>query len=77
MPTIADYYVQIVPSAEGIGSELSNIMDSEAGAAGAAASGSFGSKFSSGLLKSNLGAQAIWSGKLHSPRYKPSWTQLR
>lgn len=59
MPTIADYYVQIVPSAEGIGSELSNIMDSEAGAAGAAASGSFGSKFSSGLLKSNLGAQAI------------------
>lgn len=59
MPTIADYYVQIVPSAEGIGDELSNIMDSEAGTAGASASSSFGSKFSSGLLKSNLGAQAI------------------
>lgn len=59
MPTIADYYVQIVPSAEGIGSELSNIMDAEAGTAGASASSSFGSKFSSGLLKANLGAQAI------------------
>lgn len=59
MPTIADYYVQIVPSAEGIGNELSNIMNAEAGTAGAAASSSFGSKFSTGLLKANLGAQAI------------------
>ena len=59
MPTIADYYVQIVPSAEGIGSELSNIMDAESGKAGESASSSFGSKFSSGLLKANLGAQAI------------------
>lgn len=59
MPTIADYYVQIVPSAEGIGNELSNIMNAEAGTAGEAASSSFGSKFSTGLLKANLGAQAI------------------
>ena len=59
MPTIADYYVQIMPSAEGISGELSNIMDDAAGTAGSKASGTFGSKFSSGLLKANLGAEVI------------------
>ena len=34
MATLADYYIQIVPSAEGIGGQLSNIMDSEAASAG-------------------------------------------
>ena len=59
MPTIADYYVQIMPSAEGISGELSNIMDDAAGSAGSKASGTFGSNFSSGLLKANLGAEVI------------------
>ena len=59
MPTIADYYIQIMPSAEGMSGELSKIMDEEAGSAGASASSSFGSKFSSGILKANLGAEAI------------------
>ena len=49
MATLADYYIQIVPSAEGIGGQLSNIMDSEAASAGTSASGSFGAKFSAGL----------------------------
>ena len=49
MATLADYYIQIVPSAEGIGNQLSNIMDSEAASAGTSASGSFGAKFSAGL----------------------------
>ena len=49
MATLADYYIQIVPSAEGIGGQLSNIMDPEAASAGTSASGSFGAKFSAGL----------------------------
>ena len=47
--TIADAYVQIIPSAEGISGQLSNIMNSEASAAGSSASGSFGTSFSAGL----------------------------
>ena len=47
--TIAEAYVQIVPSAEGISGQLSSIMNSEAGAAGTSASGTFGSSFSAGL----------------------------
>ena len=47
--TIAEAYVQIVPSAEGINGQLSSIMNSEAGAAGTSASGTFGSSFSAGL----------------------------
>lgn len=49
MPTIADYYVQIMPSADGISGQLSSIMDGEASKAGTSASGSFGSTFSAGL----------------------------
>lgn len=49
MATLADYYIQIVPSAEGISGQLSSIMDSEASSAGTSASSSFGSSFSSGL----------------------------
>lgn len=47
--TIADAYVQIIPSADGISGQLSSIMDGEASAAGTSASGSFGSSFSAGL----------------------------
>lgn len=47
--TIADAYVQIIPSADGISGQLSSIMSSEASAAGNSASGSFGSSFSAGL----------------------------
>lgn len=49
MATLADYYIQIVPSAEGISGQLSSIMDSEAGNAGTTASSSFGSSFKTGL----------------------------
>ena len=49
MATLADYYIQIVPSAEGIGGQLSSIMDPAAESAGTSASGSFGAKFSAGL----------------------------
>lgn len=49
MPTLADYYIQIVPSAEGISGQLSSIMDGEASKAGASATSSFGSAFGSGL----------------------------
>ena len=49
MPTLADYYIQIVPSAEGISGQLSSIMDREASKAGASATSSFGSAFGSGL----------------------------
>lgn len=49
MPTIADYYVQIMPSADGISGQLSSIMDGEASKAGTSASGSFGTTFSAGL----------------------------
>ena len=49
MATLADYYIQIIPSAEGIGNQLNNIMDAEAGNAGTTASNSFGSKFSAGM----------------------------
>ncbi|MBQ1571656.1 MAG: hypothetical protein IIZ78_11065, partial [Clostridiales bacterium] len=47
--TIADAYVQIIPSAEGISGQLTSIMSGEASSAGSAASGSFGTSFSSGL----------------------------
>lgn len=49
MATIADAYIQIIPSADGISGQLSSIMDSEASSAGSTASGSFGSSFSKGL----------------------------
>ena len=49
MPTLADYYIQVMPSADGISGQLSNIMDSEASAAGTSASGSFGTTFATGL----------------------------
>ena len=49
MPTIADYYVQIMPSADGISGQLSSIMDGEASKAGTSASGSFGTTFAAGL----------------------------
>ena len=49
MATLADYYIQIVPSAEGISGQLSSIMDPEAMSAGTSASSSFGSSFTAGL----------------------------
>lgn len=57
--TIADAYVQIIPSAEGVSGKLSTIMDDAAGTAGSQASGSFGSSFSAGIMKANLGTAAI------------------
>lgn len=60
MPTLADYYVQIIPSAEGISNELTKVMDNEAGEAGNSASNSFSSKFSTGVKKAaKVGAAAI------------------
>ena len=60
MPTLADYYIQIVPSAEGISGELNKIMEPEAASAGQTASSSFGSKFSTGLRSAaKVGAAAI------------------
>ena len=57
--TIADAYIQIIPSAEGVSGKLSTIMDDAAGTAGSQASGSFGSSFSAGIMKANLGTAAI------------------
>ena len=49
MATLADYYIQIVPSAEGISGQLSSIMDGEASAAGSSAAGAFGTSFGGAL----------------------------
>ena len=49
MATLADYYIQIVPSAEGISGKLGSIMDSEASTAGQKAGNTFGSSFGSVL----------------------------
>ena len=60
MATIADYYVQIIPSADGIKQGLTEAMDDAAGDAGDKASSTFGSKFSSGLkTAAGVGVAAI------------------
>lgn len=60
MATLGEYYIQIMPSADGIGNQLSSIMDSQASSAGTSASGSFGSAFSSGLgTVATVGAAAF------------------
>lgn len=51
MPTIADAYVQIIPSAEGISGKISSALNSEAENAGASSGGKFSSAFSNGLKK--------------------------
>lgn len=51
MPTIADAYVQIIPSAEGISGKISSALNSEAENAGTSSGGKFSSAFSSGLKK--------------------------
>lgn len=60
MPTIADAYVQIIPSAEGISGQLSNILNNEADSAGASSSGKFASVFSKGLKAVGKGAAIAW-----------------
>lgn len=47
--TIADAYVQIIPSADGISGQLQSVLGSEASAAGSAASGNFGTAFQKGI----------------------------
>lgn len=60
MATLGEYYIQIMPSADGIGTQLSSIMDSQASSAGTSASSSFGSTFSSGLgTVATVGAAAF------------------
>ena len=49
MGTIADAYVQIIPSTEGIKGKLESAMNSEASSAGDKAGGTFGSKFGSAI----------------------------
>ena len=49
MSTIADAYVQIIPSTEGIKGKLEKAMNSEASSAGDKAGGTFGSKFGSAV----------------------------
>jgi predicted lactoylglutathione lyase len=60
MATIADVYVQVIPSMEGTKGTLTSLMDSEANSAGTKASGTFGSSFSGGLTTvAALGASAF------------------
>lgn len=57
---LAKYYVQIVPSAEGISGGLSSILDGEAASAGQSAGSILSSGISSGLgTAAQLGASAI------------------
>ena len=63
MATIADYYIQIIPSADGISDGLAKALDSSAGEAGEKASSSFGNKFSSGVgTAAKFGAAAFTTG---------------
>lgn len=54
--TLADYYIQIMPSADGISGQLSNIMDGEATSAGTSSGSKFSSAFTSGLKTVATGA---------------------
>ena len=56
MPTIAEAYVQIIPSAEGISGKISSALNNEAENAGASSGGKFSSAFSNGLKKAGKGA---------------------
>ena len=48
MPTIAEAYVQIIPSAEGISGKISSALNNEAENAGSSSGGKFSSAFSNG-----------------------------
>lgn len=56
MPTIAEAYVQIIPSAEGISGKISSALNNEAENAGSSSGGKFSSAFSNGLKKAGKGA---------------------
>ncbi|SDZ88024.1 phage tail tape measure protein, TP901 family, core region [Lachnospiraceae bacterium NK3A20] len=60
--TIAQAYVQIIPTTKGISGELAKVMDSEADAAGKSAGGKFSSKFSESLSKA--GSKIGTAGKV-------------
>lgn len=58
--TIAEAYVQILPSADGISGELNKILGGEASSAGTTASSKFGSTFTKGLATvGKVGAAAL------------------
>lgn len=63
MATLGQAYVQIVPSAEGISSSLSNVLSGPADSAGQDAgdkfSSGFGSKMKSGLMAAGVGVAAF------------------
>lgn len=58
MPTIADAYVQIIPSAEGITGKLNNLLGGEADKAGKSAGDNFGTKMV-GAIKGVVAAAGI------------------
>jgi len=59
--TIADAYVQIIPSAEGISGNLSNILNNEADSAGSASGSKFSTAFTSGLKTVATGAAVAFT----------------
>ena len=63
MPTLGQAYVQIVPSADGISSSISDVLSGPADKAGQSAGGTFGSSFGSkmktGLLMAGAGIAAF------------------
>ena len=61
MATIADAYVQIIPSAEGISGNLSNILNNEADSAGSASGSKFSTAFTSGLKTVATGAAVAFT----------------
>lgn len=61
MATIADAYIQIIPSAEGISGNLSNILNNEADSAGSASGSKFSTAFTSGLKTVATGAAVAFT----------------
>lgn len=61
MATIADAYIQIIPSAEGIQGNLSNVLNNEAESVGIASGNKFSSAFTTGLKTMATGATVAFA----------------
>lgn len=61
MATIADAYIQIIPSAEGIQGNLTNVLNDEAESAGKASGNKFSSAFTTGMKTLATGATVAFT----------------
>lgn len=60
-PSLGSAFVQIVPSAQGIGGAISNVLNAEAGAAGDSAGGTIASRIKGAIAAAGIGA-AVTAG---------------